>query len=70
MEHTRFELNGSLRSDMNATEAFLASDKAITLSWGEVVEACLIAKHKQGLQEEKCIGFKVSSNQLILLFEK
>jgi hypothetical protein len=68
MEHLKFEVNGSIRDKMNATEAFLASNKAVTLPWKDVVEAVCLLKHKQGLLPEECIGFKVSEKQLILLF--
>lgn len=70
MEHQKFELNGSLRSNMNATDAYLASNKVIVLSWREVIEAACLLKHKEGLKEDKAIGYKINDKELILLFER
>jgi hypothetical protein len=55
---------------MNATEAYLASRKTITLSWTELIEAICLYSHKKGAEENNAVGFKISEKQIIILFDR
>lgn len=68
MTHSKFEITGSMRSDLNALEALLASNSTITLSWTELVEAVCLARNKAGKTEDKCIGYKITDKEIIFLF--
>lgn len=67
---TQIELNGSVKDNANPTEAFLVSNKAIVLSWTEMVEALSLYRHKLQIKEEKFVGFKVTEKNVTFLFER
>ncbi len=52
---TQIELNGSVKGNANPTEAYLVSDKAIVLSWKEMVEALSLYRHKMQIDEDKFV---------------
>ena len=70
MSKAKFEVYGSLKGEMNGTEAFLLSNKTVVLNYPQLVEAICLHQHKRGLKEEKCIGYKITDQELILLFER
>jgi hypothetical protein len=70
MIEQKFEVYGSLKQGVNGTEAYLSSGKAITVTFPQLIEALCMYKHKQGLKEDQCIGYKITSSEIILLFEK
>ena len=65
----KFEVYTSLKEGMNGTEAFLLSQKAVNSTFSEVIAALCMYKHKTGLNENDCIGLKISNEGIILLFK-
>lgn len=70
MNHEKFEVAGSLRPDLNATEAYIVHNKSVTLSWQEVAEAICLLKHKEGMKGDKCIGYRISEKGMTFLFRE
>ncbi len=66
----KFEVYTSLKPGLNGTEAFLLTDRAISISYNELIEAICLYKHKIDLDGSKCIGCKISNEKIVLLFDK
>lgn len=60
---------GSMRPGINGTEAFLMSQRVIKVDFKELIAALCLYKHKEGLNEHNCIGYKITNEEIVLLFK-
>jgi hypothetical protein len=66
MTHGKFEISGSF-TQRNTIETFLTTEKAVELTWEQIVLAvCQVKQHDAA----KCIGYKINEEVVTLMFEK
>ncbi len=65
-----FELVISHKGDIAPDLAVLASHKTANVTWEQLIEAVAISRHKENIQVDKCLGFKITKKGIILLFDR
>lgn len=70
MVSQKFEVYGSVRKGLDSTKAFVLSEKSIGITYIQLLEAVALYKHKEGINTDKCLGYKITNDELVFYFEK
>lgn len=70
MTSQKFEVYGSVRKGLDSTKAFVLSEKSITMTYTQLLEAVSLYRHKENINTDKCLGYKITEGELVFYFEK
>lgn len=70
MATQKFEVYGSVRKGLDSTKAFVLSEKSVTMTYTQMLEAMALYRHKEGINVDKCLGYKITDGEVVFYFEK